>query len=65
MAGNDETERELKHQLANTEQQKRALQQLLASASHQIEELVESECADEDKEGALKAAEKFRRASSL
>ena len=31
----------------------------------EIEELVESECADEDKEGALKAAEKFRRAASL
>ncbi len=60
-----ETERELKHQLANAEQQKRALQQLLHRASEQIEELVEHECADEEKQGALKAAKRFRRAASL
>ena len=65
MSGNGETERELKHQLANAEQQKRALQQLLQSASAHIEDLVERECADEDKQGALKAAQKFRRAASL
>lgn len=60
-----ESERELKHQLANAEQQKRALQQMLHRASEHIEELVESECADENKKGALEAAEKFRRAASL
>ncbi len=65
MSGDDKTEQELKHQLANAEQQKRALQQLLNSASDHIEELVERECAEEDKEGALKAAERFRRAASL
>jgi HPt (histidine-containing phosphotransfer) domain-containing protein len=65
MPEDEEAERELKHQLANAEQQKRALQQLLHRASDQIEELVEGECADEDKEGALRAAEKFRRAASL
>ena len=65
MSGDAESERELKHQLANAEQQKRALQQMLHRASEHIEDLVESECADEDKEGALKAAEKFRRAASL
>ena len=65
MSGDMESEHELKHQLANAEQQKRALQHLLHRASDQIEELVESECADEDKEGALKAARKFRRAASL
>jgi HPt (histidine-containing phosphotransfer) domain-containing protein len=65
MPGDGNAERELKHQLANAEQQKRALQQLLHRASDQIEELVEGECADEDKQGALKAAEKFRRAASL
>jgi hypothetical protein len=65
MSGDGNVERELKHQLANAEQQKRALQQLLHRASDHIEELVEGECADEDKQGALKAAEKFRRAASL
>jgi len=65
MTGQRDAESELKHQLANAEQQKRALQQLLHRASAQIEELVEGECADEDKQGALEAAEKFRRAASL
>ena len=61
----DRIERELKHELANVVQQKIALQKLLETASAKIEELVDSECADEDKVGALKAAEKFRRAASL
>lgn len=65
MSGDADAERELKHQLANVEQQKRALQHLLHSASDQIEELVESDCADEDKEGALEAVRKFRTAASL
>lgn len=59
------TERELKHELANVEQQKKALQKLLESASDHIEELVEGECADEDKAGALEAVAKFRRAATL
>lgn len=65
MSVDRDAESELKHQLANAEQQKRALQQLLNRASDQIEELVEGECADEDKQGALKAAKQFRRAASL
>jgi hypothetical protein len=67
MSGDDSTERELKlrHELANVVQQKKALQKLLRSASDQIEQLVESECAEDDKTGALQAAEKFRRAASL
>jgi hypothetical protein len=65
MSGNEKTERELKHELANVVQQKMALQKLLENASAKIEELVEGECADEDKAGALQAVEKFRRAASL
>lgn len=65
MPGTEMTERELKHELANVVQQKKALQKLLQSASDKIEELVGGECADEDKAGALQAAEKFRRAASL
>ncbi|HEY6815610.1 MAG TPA: hypothetical protein VI168_08740 [Croceibacterium sp.] len=60
-----ETERQLKHQLANAEQQKRALQQLLQNASEEIEELVASNCTDEHKAEAIRAAEKFRRAAAL
>lgn len=60
-----ETERQLKHQLANAEQQKRALQQLLHSASQEIEELVANDCSEEHKADAKKAAAKFRRAAEL
>ncbi len=65
MPGSDKTENELKHELANVVQQKKALQKLLESASEKIEELVGSDCGEEDKAGALRAAEKFRRAASL
>ena len=60
-----ENERELKHQLANAEQQKRALQQLLQRACSEIEDLVTGGCSEEDKQGAIRAAEKFRRAAQL
>ena len=56
---------QLKHALANVEQQKMALQHLLARATDQIEELVESDCDPEVKEEASVAAERFRRASEL
>jgi hypothetical protein len=56
---------ELKHALANAEQQKMALQHLLARASDQIEELVETDCHPETKEEATQAAERFRRAAQL
>ncbi|HYD23491.1 MAG TPA: hypothetical protein VEB68_01755 [Croceibacterium sp.] len=61
----DKDEAQFKHELANAEQQKKALQSLLARASEEIEQLVESDCGDENKEQALKAAERFRRAASL
>ena len=63
MANEDKSE--LKHELANTQQQKRALQHLLERASDQIEELVEGGCGEEDKAKAVAAAKRFRRASSL
>lgn len=65
MSDDHMTENELKHRLANVVQQKQALQKLLERASDKIEELVVSECAEENKAGALEAAEKFRRAASL
>lgn len=58
-------ESQLKHKLANVEQQKMALQQMLKKASDEIENLVEGECSDADKETALKAVERFRKASSV
>jgi hypothetical protein len=60
-----EVVRELKHRLANTEQQKRALQQMLQSASDEIEVLVAGDCSEEHKAVAIKAVKKFRRAASL
>lgn len=65
MANNDDEKGKLKHELANAEQQKRALQHLLERASDEIEELVESDCGDEDKVKAAAAARRFRHASSL
>ena len=65
MSDFDRIERELKHELANVVQQKKALQKLLESASAKIEELISSGCAEETRAGALEAAEKFRRAASL
>ena len=65
MSDFERIERELKHELANVVQQKQALQKLLACASAKIEELVDSECAEDTKAEALEAAEKFRRAASL
>jgi hypothetical protein len=60
-----ETERELKHELGNARQQKMALQHLLSKAVDEIEDLVESNCDDEQKAEALKAAARFRKAASL
>jgi hypothetical protein len=65
MTNDDESAGKLKHELANAEQQKRALQHLLERASDEIEELVENDCDDGGKAKAIAAAKRFRRASSL
>lgn len=65
MSDFEKSESELKHELANVVQQKKALQRLLESASDKIEALVDGECAEEDKAVAREAAEKYRRAASL
>jgi predicted nucleic acid-binding Zn-ribbon protein len=65
MAEEDKSAGALKHELANAEQQKRALQHLLQRASDEIDELVKSDCDDEGKAKAKAAAKRFRRASSL
>jgi hypothetical protein len=61
----NETPEELVHALRNAQAEKRALQHLLGRATDEIEELVESDCDPEAKEQASKAAERFRRATSL
>jgi hypothetical protein len=65
MTNENENAGKLKHELANAEQQKRALQHLLERASDEIEELVENDCNDDGKAKAIAAAKRFRRASSL
>jgi hypothetical protein len=65
MADESPDDSDLRHQLANAEQQKRALQGLLDKAADEIEEVVEADCEDQAKGAALAAASKFRRAASL
>jgi hypothetical protein len=61
----DESPRDLKHELANAEAKARAAQHLLKRAAEEIEDLVEADCADEQKAHAAEAARRFRRASRL
>lgn len=65
MPDDDAEKRELKHELANEQQKKEALQSLLERASDEIEDLVEADCEEMQKDQALKAAETFRRAANL
>ena len=58
-------ERELRHELNNKEQEKRALQGLLKSAAEEIEDLNEADCEPAAKEHAAKTAKKLKRAASL
>jgi hypothetical protein len=63
MPEDDESQRDLKHELANAQSRTKAAQHLLKRAADQIDELVESDCEDQLKEEASKAAERFRRAA--
>lgn len=65
MPDDNESPRDLKHELANAEAKTKAAQHLLKRAAEEIEDLVEAECADEDKVRATQAAQRFRRAASL
>lgn len=65
MPANDESKRDLKHEIANSEAKVRAAQHLLKRAAEEIEDLVEADCEDEQKTHATKAAERFRRAATL
>lgn len=64
MPENDESQSDLKHELANAQARTMAAQHLLKRAADEIEELVEADCADQQKEQASKAAARFRRAAT-
>ena len=65
MPQDNESPHDLKHKLANEQAKTQAAQHLLKRAAEEIESLVEADCAHEDTEQALKAAERFRRAATL
>lgn len=58
------SERKLRHDLANVEQEKEALQGMLRRAASELEHVVEADCSDESKADALETATKLRRAAS-
>jgi bifunctional ADP-heptose synthase (sugar kinase/adenylyltransferase) len=64
MAGTDREE-QLEHDLANVEQEKRALQGMLKKAVQQIGALVESDCDKRVTDEAQQIADKLKRAASL
>lgn len=65
MPNSEQTPEQLKHELNNVEQQKRALQHMLGRATDEIEQLVESDCDPVIKDRASDAASRFRRAAEL
>jgi hypothetical protein len=65
MMQEDESPRDLEHELANSEAKVRAAQHLLKRAAEEIEDLVEADCEDGQKTIASHAAERFRNAASV
>lgn len=65
MPQDNESPRDLEHELANSEAKVKAAQHLLKRAAEEIEDLVEADCDDEQKNVAVEAAERFRKAASL
>jgi hypothetical protein len=61
----NESPRDIEHELANEQAKTQAAQHLLKKAAEEIENLVEADCADEDTQRALEAAQRFRKAASL
>lgn len=64
MPKEDESQRDLKHELANAKARTEAAKHLLKRAADQIDDLVQSDCEDQQKEQASEAAKRFRRAAS-
>ncbi|WP_144095666.1 hypothetical protein [Croceicoccus sediminis] len=59
----EKSKAELRHALANSQQEKLALQNVLARAAEQIDQLIESDCHDMEKGKAAKAAHRLRKIS--
>jgi hypothetical protein len=64
MPTDDESQRDLRHELANAEARAKAAKHLLRRAADEIEDLVQSDCDDQQKEQASEAAKRFRRAAT-
>lgn len=64
-AENEDSPRDLEHELANAEAKTKAAQHFLKRAAEQIEDLLEADCEEQEKNRASEAAERFRRAASL
>ena len=65
MPQDNESPRDLNHELANEKAKTKAAQHLLKRAAEEIEDLVEADCEDAQKNQAIRAAERFRQAASL
>ena len=65
MQQDDESQRDLKHELANEKAKTQAAQHMLKRAANELEALVEADCEDDQKDQATKAAKLFRRAASV
>ena len=53
------------HRLKNVEQEKLALQSMLARAADELDNLAHADCADDAKVAAEQTAKRIRRASTL
>ena len=65
MPQDNESTSDLKHELANEKAKTKAAQQLLKRAAEELEDLVEADCEEAQKNQASQAAERFRQAASM
>lgn len=61
----EQSKDELRHALANSQQEKLALQNVLVRAADQIDQLIESDCQDMEKGKASRTAERLRKISEV
>ncbi|MGZ3267663.1 MAG: hypothetical protein ACXU7X_05535 [Croceibacterium sp.] len=65
MPQDNESTSDLKHELANEKAKTKAAQHLLKRAAEEIEDLIEADCEEAQKNHASQAAERFRQAASM
>ncbi|WP_156842150.1 hypothetical protein [Novosphingobium aquimarinum] len=61
----DQEKQELKHTLGNVQAENQALKSLLGKAADRLEDVVESNCDEDEQVKALNVAERLRRAVAL